>query len=152
MTTDHKRDVLTESELNKLAAAMPDRLRASVILSAWCGLRWAETSELRRKDVSEDAALLKIGRAVTGHAGKSTAVLAKSPGRDVDVPARIRPMLLAHMKSHVGSGAEALLFPADDGGWLRADLYRPQWEAARKGIGQSALRVHDLRNFGARSV
>ena len=47
-------DVLTPSEVDRLAAKMPARL-ASVVLAAWCGLRWGETSELRRMDVSKTA-------------------------------------------------------------------------------------------------
>ena len=58
MQTKRKRDVdvLTPAEVDKLAAKMPARLRASVVMAAWCGLRWGETSELRRKDVAPTAA------------------------------------------------------------------------------------------------
>jgi integrase len=56
MQTKRKRDidVLGPAEVDKLAAKMPAELRVSVVLAAWCGLRWGETSELRRKDVSAD--------------------------------------------------------------------------------------------------
>ena len=53
--SETRRRRATPAEVDRLAAKMPARLRASVVLAAWCGLRWGETSELRRKDVSKDA-------------------------------------------------------------------------------------------------
>ena len=46
MQTNTKRDVdvLTPAQVDALAAAMPAELSASVVLAAWCGLRWGETS------------------------------------------------------------------------------------------------------------
>ncbi|CCK59354.1 tyrosine-type recombinase/integrase [Mycobacterium canetti] len=153
MQTRRRRDVdvLTPAELDKLAAKMPAHLRASVILAGWCGLRWGETSELRRGDVSADYSVLRIRRAVTYRKGVFTVGEPKTAAgsRDVVVPPHIRPILKAHLKNHVGSTADALLFPDDDGTHLRADLYRTHWEKARKAIGKPHLRVHDLRHVGA---
>lgn len=66
---------------------MPPKLRASV-LAAWCGLRWGETSELRRKDVSADCSVLRIRRAVTYRNGKFYTGQPKTTAgiRDVAVP------------------------------------------------------------------
>lgn len=153
MQTKRKRDVdvLTPAQVDKLAAKMPAELRASVLLAAWCGLRWGETTELRRKDVSPDAAVLHIRRAVTYRAGVFTVGEPKTAAgvRDVAVPPHIRPVIKAHLKSHVGRGGEALLFCGDGGGHLRADLYRTHWEKARAAIKKPGLRVHDLRHVGA---
>jgi integrase len=153
MQTKRRRDVdiLTPVQVDKLAAKMPAPLRASVVLAAWCGLRWGETSELRRKDISDDCSVLHIRRAVTYRAGKFYEGEPKTAAgiRDVVVPPHIRPVLKAHMKSHVGRAADSLLFPDDDGTHLRADRYRYHWELARKAIGKPHLRVHDLRHVGA---
>jgi integrase len=106
MQTKRKRDVhvLTPAEVDKLAAKMPARLRASVVLAAWCGLRWGETSELRRSDVSGDCAILRVRRAVTYRKGEFIVGQPKTAAgvRDVVVPPHIRPVLKAHLKSHVG--------------------------------------------------
>lgn len=153
MQTSRKRDVdvLTPAELDRLAAKMPAELRASVLLAAWCGLRWGETAELRRKDVTKDAGTLRVRRAVTYRSGEFHVGPPKTAAgvRDVAVPPHIRPMLLAHMKKHVGKPPESLLFPGEGGGHLRADLYRTHWEKARSAIGKPSLRVHDLRHVGA---
>lgn len=153
MQSSRKRDVdiLSHAELDKLAAKMPAGLRASVLLAAWCGLRWGETAELRRKDVSIDGSVLRVHRAVTYRSGQFNVGPPKTAAgvRDVAVPPHIRPMLTAHLKNHVDLSPESLLFPGSDGGHLRADLYRTRWEKAREAIGKPNLRVHDLRHVGA---
>jgi len=153
MQTKRRRevDILTPAQVDKLASKMPARLRASVVLAAWCGLRWGETSELRRRDVSADCGTLHIRRAVTYRAGKFYPGEPKTAAgvRDVAVPPHIRPALKTHLKNHVGRGVDALLFPDDDGTHLRSDRYRVHWEKAREAIGKPNLRVHDLRHVGA---
>ncbi len=153
MQTKRRRDVdvLTPAELDKLAGKMPAELRASVLLAGWCGLRWGETSELRRGDVSMDCSVLHIRRAVTYRKGLFTVGEPKTAAgqRDVAVPPHIRPTLKAHLTNHVGKPVDSLLFPGADGAHLRADLYRTHWEKARKAIGKPHLRVHDLRHVGA---
>lgn len=153
MQTNRKRDVdvLSPAEVDKLAAKMPARLAASVVLAAWCGLRWGETSELRRGDVSADQSVLKIRRAVTYRKGKFYVGEPKTAAgvRDVVVPPHIRPVLKAHLKKHVDSGADALLFATEDGQHMHGDQYRTPWEKAREAIGKPNFRVHDLRHVGA---
>jgi len=153
MQTKRKRDVdvLTPTEVDTLAAKMPAQLSASVIMAAWLGLRWGETSELRRNDVSADCAVLRIRRAVTYRAGRFYVGEPKTSAgaRDVATPPHIRPIIKAHLKDHVAKASDSLLFPDDDGTHLRADRYRTHWERARTAIGKPHLRVHDLRHVGA---
>lgn len=153
MTTRRRRDVevLTPAQVEKLADAMPAELRASVVLAAWCGLRWGETSELRRKDVADDGATLRVRRAVTYRAGQFHVGEPKTAAgiRDVAVPPHIRPMLNTHLSKHVGRAPDALLFGAAEGKHLREGEYRKNWEKARAAIGKPNLRVHDLRHVGA---
>ena len=153
MQTSRRRDVdiLTPAELDRLAAKMPANLRASVVLAAWCGLRWGETSELRREDVSDDLSVVRVRRAVTYRAGQFHEGPPKTAAgvRDVAVPPHIRPIIKAHLRNHVGRPGNALLFPDEGGTHLRADRYRAHWEKARAAIGKPHLRVHDLRHVGA---
>lgn len=153
MQTKRRRDVdvLSPAQVDKLASKMPTELRASVILAAWCGLRWGETSELRRRDVPADCSVLRIRRAVTYRSGKFYVGEPKTAAgiRDVSVPPHIRPTLKAHLKNYAAPGPDGLLFPGEDGKHLRADQYRYWWELARKAIKKPTLRVHDLRHVGA---
>jgi integrase len=153
MQTKRRREIeiLTPAELDRLAAKMPPPLRASVLLAGWCGLRWGETSELRRGDVSADGGILHIRRAVTYLRGNFNVGPPKTAAgiRDVAVPPHIRPTIKAHLKNHVGKAADSLLFPDADGRHLRADKYRVHWEKARAAIDKPNLRIHDLRHVGA---
>lgn len=153
MATKRKRDVsvLTPAEVSKLAAKMPAELQASVTLAAWCGLRWGETSELRRKDVAADGSVVRIHRAVTYTGGQFVVGEPKTAAgvRDVAVPPHIRPELKAHLRKHVGKAPDSLLFPGEDGKHLPNHVYRYHWIFARKLIGKPNLRIHDLRHVGA---
>ena len=144
-------DVLTPAEVNTLAGKMPGDLAASVVMAAWCGLRWGETSELRRKDVVDDGATLRVRRAVTYRDGEFHVGPPKTDAgiRDVAVPPHIRPVIKEHLQRYVEPGPEALLFAAADGGHLKGDDYRTSWEKARAAIGKPNFRVHDLRHTGA---
>jgi Pyridine nucleotide-disulphide oxidoreductase/Pyridine nucleotide-disulphide oxidoreductase, dimerisation domain/Phage integrase family len=102
-------------------------------------------------DLSADAAVLRVRRAVTYRDGQFTVGPPKTAAgvRDVVVPPHIRPTLKAHLRNHVGRGADALLFADTNGTHLRADRYRVHWEKARAVIGKPNLSVHDLRHVGA---
>lgn len=143
--------LLTPVELAALAASMPDRLRCSVLLAAWCGLRWGETSELRRKDVSVDRGTLHVHRAVVYRGGTFTVQTPKTRAgrRDVAIPPHIAAALEAHLDEHVDRGKESLLFPSVKGGHMGDYEYRKVFKPAAATIGRPTLRVHDLRHVGA---
>ncbi|WP_237211712.1 tyrosine-type recombinase/integrase [Rhodococcus ruber] len=143
--------LLTPAELDQLAAAMPDRLSCSVLLAAWCGLRWGETSELRRKDISADQTVLHVHRAVVYRDRQFIVSTPKTSAgrRDVAIPPHVRAVLGEHLDAHVGRGKESLLFPAAKGGHMGDYEYRKAFKVAAALIGQDSLRVHDLRHIGA---
>jgi integrase len=59
----------TLDQLTLLVPAMPPRRQAMILLAAWCGLRFGEITELRRKDLNLDPdqqhGLVHVHRAVT---------------------------------------------------------------------------------------
>lgn len=147
----HKVEVLTPAELDKLAKKMPAPLQLTVTLAAWCGLRWGETSELRRKDIERDCSALHVRRAVTYRDGAVHVGEPKTAAgiRTVNVPPHIRPALKKHLAEHVGKDGDSLLFTGSAGGHIRHYEYQYPWEKARKAIGKPNFRVHDLRHVGA---
>ena len=95
--------ILTVVEVAKLADTIkPARLRALVLICAWCGLRWGEVIELRRKDVSVDASVLSVGRGVTHRNGCRIDTPKSGKPRVVVMPRHIRPDITAHLAEHVG--------------------------------------------------
>lgn len=151
MHTERKRQpvILTPAEVGQLAAEMPAELSTSVLLAAWCGLRWGETSELRRKDLDLGNGVLTVARGVT-YRDKVFRVQATKSGvvRTVVMPPHIIDRVREHLVTYVEAGPDALLFPAPGtGGHLLDVAYRKSFTKAARAIGRDALHVHDLRHF-----
>jgi integrase len=142
--------ILEPKQIAALADAMePKRLRAMLLIMAWCAPRWGEAVELRRRDVSADCSVITIARGAT-HRNKQCMIdLPKSgKGRKVVVPPHIRADLADHLANNVAKTADSLLFPATLGGChLNDRVFRDYFIAAQKAIGVEGVRIHDLRHF-----
>ena len=126
----------------------PSGLNALILIAAWCGLRWGEVTELRRKDISDDRAVITVARGVTHRQGCRIDSPTSGKPRVVVVPPHIRADIEAHLGEHVEQGPEALLFPAPRGGCHLDDkTFRARFTAALKTVGREGVRVHDLRHF-----
>ncbi|MDQ3663789.1 MAG: site-specific integrase [Actinomycetota bacterium] len=139
------------AELEKLVAAMPDRLQAMTLLAAWCGLRFGELTELRRKDVDLAHGLLRVRRGVVRVGNELVVGTPKTAAgiRDVAVPPHLLSVLTDHLRDHTDPSRDALLFPARSGAHLHpASLYGPFYRA-REAAGRPDLRWHDLRHVSA---
>ena len=143
----------TLGELKVILGKMPERLSALVLIGAWCGLRFGELSELRRKDVDLKAEVIHVRRGVVRIAGKVTVGSPKSNAgiRDVAIPPHLVPLLAEHLNRHVAAGRDALLFSSvnDVDVQVHSNTVRRHWIQARAAAGREDLRVHDLRHTGA---
>ncbi len=141
----------TLEQLAALVAAMPQRYKAMTLLSAWCGLRFGETTELRRKDVDLTNGVIHVRRGVVRAARETIVGTPKSAAgvRDVAIPPHLVPSLREHVNTCV-RGRDGLLFPAADGvsHLAPSSLYRV-FRKAREAAGRPDLRWHDLRHTGA---
>lgn len=143
----------TLPELEVLTKAMPERYQLMILLAAWCGLRFGEITELRRKDVDTTHGVVKVRRAVVRVHGEFVVGTPKSDAgtRDVTIPPHLLPAVKAHLASNITGGRDGLLFPAagDPSKHLApATLYRVFYKA-RETAGRPDLRFHDLRHTGA---
>jgi len=144
----------TIPELATIEQALPERYRAMMVISAWCGVRFGEVTELRRKDVDLDAMQIHILRAVVNVPGIGFIVgetKSEAGVRDIDVPPHIRPALKNHLDQFVGLDPDALLFPAarDPLRHLSQSSRDKVFDRARIVAGRPDLRWHDLRHTGA---
>jgi len=138
------RDVqpLTPAELEEVAEKVPEKYRPAVPVAAWCGLRFGELIELRRKDVHSegDRMTLRIRRAAT-IVDKGLVVGGPKTDagiRDVTVPPHVAEILREHMTHHTGRGPEAFVFTTTRGsGCLRRRSPSP----SRTGSRLSASRI-----------
>lgn len=145
----------TLEELAALVAAMPDRLRLMPLIAAWCGLRFGEVSELRRRDLDLERGRLSVARGVVRVDGADVVGTPKSAAgvRVVAIPPHLVPVIADHLAEHVGPGREALLFPHSAEEPKRhmthARYYGRFHMPAREAAGRPDLRFHDLRHTGA---
>jgi integrase len=149
------RDVqaLTPAELEKVALSAPEMYRAAVPVAAWCGLRFGELIELRRKDVHDtgDRMVLRIRRAATLVGNKLEVGPPKTDAgnRNVTVPPHVAQLLRAHMKVHTGHGPEAFVFTTTRGQRLSKTAFTKSVKNGFASVGKPDMRVHDLRHVGA---
>lgn len=166
----------TLPELAKIVAAMPEHRRLMIQLAAWCGLRFGELAELRRKDIDMKAKVIKVRRGVVRfteedeNGERHTIVKTKDPkteagDRDVPIPPHVLNDVRAHLLKYAAPGRDGLLFPNRDGAQMApATFYGDApvidkktgamkrkghgWYAARHAAGREDLRLHDLRHTG----
>jgi integrase len=148
--------ILDIDEVAKLATEFkPERLKALVLVTAWCGLRWGEVIELRRKDIAPDCSVITVGRGAT-HRDKACNISTpkSGKGRAVIVPPHIREDLKSHLALYVAKGPEEQLFPAANKGChLNDKVFRDYYNTALDAVGRDGKAlprptIHDLRHFG----
>lgn len=142
----------TLDELATVVEHMPERYRLMVLLAAWCGLRFGEVTELRRKDVDLSGGVIKVRRAVTRVNGEFVVGAPKSDAgiRDVAIPPHLLPVIRDHLAANM-TGREGLLFPSasDSTKHLMSTAMQNHFVKAREAAGRPDLRFHDLRHTGA---
>jgi integrase len=141
----------TLPELATLVEAMPEPLRLTVHLAAWCALRYGEIAELRRSDIDTKNGVIHVRRGVTWVNGKPIVGLPKTTAgvRDVAIPPHLLPTVKAHLEHHTAWGREGLLFRNTHGKHLSTTSFYAAWWPAREQARRPDLRFHDLRHTGA---
>lgn len=141
------------AEIEALVAAMPERYRVMTLLAAWCGLRFGELTELRRRDVDVTEGVIRVRRAVTRVGSDFVVGTPKSDAgvRDVAIPPHLLPAVREHLRSNITGGRDGLLFPSahDPGRHLAPGSLYKVFYRARAAAGRPDLRWHDLRHTGA---
>lgn len=142
--------ILTVSEVEALAVRMGTD-GDHVLAMAFLGLRWSELAGLRVADVDLTRGRVRIVERATEVGGRMDVSAPKSRAshRSIAVPASLRPMLTERT---VGKPADALVFPAPDGGYLRNGNWRHRsgWSDAVADLGLTGVTPHDLRRtFGS---
>lgn len=147
-----ERPVASVAEVEALAAAMPEHLRITVLLAAWCQLRRAEVLGLRRKDVNllKGTLSIEVTRTMT-MAGNHVIKDPKTEAgrRTVAVPPNVLPTLSTHLSSkYVSPDPDAPVVVGTKRGPVTVGVLGAAWDKARKAVGRTDLRFHDLRHSG----
>lgn len=147
-------EALSAAELMQYTAAA-DRHALPLLLAAWCALRSGEVRGLRRCDVLDDGAAVRVAQTVTrvGRGGRMTWHIGppktRAGVRTVAVPPHLAPALRSWADAHTGEPT-GLLFPASDGvSPMGQTVLREAHKRAAERIKRPSLTLHDLRRTGA---
>lgn len=127
------------------------RYRALVLVLAFGGLRFGEATALRRCDVLDGGARLRVERAVRFFSG---AWLIGEPKTDagrriVSLPGAVAAALAAHMDKFVPDCPDALVFGTRSGQFLGSANFGQTFRRAAYAVGLPPVRPHELRHTGA---
>lgn len=137
---------LSHDEVATLASVIDPRYRALVLVAAYSGLRSGELMALRRKDVDLLRRTIAVAEQVQYISGRHVVSAPKSAAgrRSVALPSITATALEEHLASYAEPGAEGLVFPAPEGGFMRRENFRKRvWAPATKAAGIAPLRLHD---------
>lgn len=143
----------TPEQVHALAAALPDRLAASVYLAAGCGLRLGEALGLELSDVDflrREVHIVRQHKAITGRKPYLGALKTKTSRRTVELPDTVANWLAWHIKEHPPAEAEVddetdprkpvrrkalLLFVSASGEPMQRASWSRIWASAAKSLG-----------------
>ena len=144
---------LTQGEVRRIAAEVPDPYPALVPFLAWTGLRIGEASALRVKNLDLTARTVRVVENSPEVGGRKYIGPTKTnKPRTVRFGAGLAAILKAHLASHGGPlDPESFVFTSPEGGQVRQNNFRKrvfQPAAKRAGI-DPVPSVHDLRHTAA---
>lgn len=144
----HETEVLTPSEIVALAKKMPERYRALVLVSAWCGLRFGEAAALQRRDIDIEGRRISVRRGAmrTKDGTVVGSTKTRSSVRTVVIPSHIVGDIKQHLDDYVAADMSALVFAGANGRVLAPSSLYKVFYPARKKIGHPGLHWHDLRH------
>lgn len=142
---------MTLEEARKLYFAMPEHIRAAVLLAAWGGLRRGEVLGLQRADINVEDCSILIRRSLVEPSNGILAYGSTKNGdqRIVHFSESEMSLIEAHLAAFVGPEPDAPLFIGRTGGVLRPGSFWHTWDKARKSTGITGYHFHDLRHYAA---
>ncbi|MFJ9517822.1 tyrosine-type recombinase/integrase [Kitasatospora sp. NPDC101801] len=145
-----ERPLPTVPQVYALAAEVPERYRALVLVAAFSGLRWGELLGLTRRDVDTEAGTLRVRRSVSELAnGERIVKLPKTKAgvRTVGIPDVIRAELAQHLETFAERLADGSVFIGEKGAVPRRNHFNRLWRRACVKVGVTGLHFHDLRHL-----
>jgi len=144
-------DFYSPEDVWALVRAAADEQDAAIFLTAaFAGLRRGELVALRVRDVDFANRVLRVERSY----GLGVLKTPKSGKvRSVPMASEIEQALARLLVERDDPGADELVFPGEDGGYVDASALRRRYTKAQRKAGLRELRFHDLRHtFGSLAV
>lgn len=145
---ENRERVATDSQVEKIAGAIPGRLSIMVFLAAWAGLRYGEIAALRRRHIDLKGRRIMVRAAVKrGETGALIEGVPKSAlgRRDVPISDKLAGKLKDHLATYVSTGADSLLVYSGAGTFLSNKTLHGSYNDAAAGAGLPGFSFHQLR-------
>jgi len=144
-----ERPLLDREQVEALANARPEYLRAFVLVTFWAHLRLGEVIALQRRDVDLAAGTVRVERQLVDVDGRQTEVTPKAASvRTVHLAEPGIEVLREHLASRGPMLPTARVFVRRGDGDLRHHAVQDRWQVARGRVGLDAVHLHDLRHAG----
>jgi len=144
----------TIDEVRALLGAMPAHLQAAVVIACAVPIRRNEVLGLQRRDIKLTEGTVRVERQLEECPGKYWPDLQYRPTKTgeastVHISSEVMDVLSKHLNDYVAADPMSPLFPATNGQPLRPASFYTQWARARKEVGLTKVRFHDLRHYAA---
>ena len=147
-----ERPVLTLREVVAVANVIDERYRSLILLAVFGSLRWGELAALRRRDIDQDAGVVKVERSLTelpGGGYQFGPPKSAAGHRGIVIPAAIMPTVRHHLATFTAPDPDALVFTSLTGAHLRNNNFRRRhWLPALAAAQLPSVHFHDLRHTG----
>jgi len=144
-----ERPLLDREQVAALAGAMPEYLRALVLVTFWGHLRLGEVLALRRCNVDLDAGTVRVESQLVEVGAQQVETAPKAASvRTVHLADPGIEVLREHLAARGPMMPTARLFVRPDGRDLRAHHVEGPWQTARGRLGLDGVHFHDLRHAG----
>jgi integrase len=145
-----ERPQATSEQVFELAAAVPERHRALILLAGFVGPRLGELLGLRSRHIDLLHGTITIAQQEQ-QLNDGTLIIAppktEAGVRTVAVPQFLIPELERHLSKFAIPGHDGRVFPGEHGGPLRRQVLQKHWVAARRMVGlPQHFHFHDLRH------
>ena len=150
--TKSRVEPLDTEVVHALAAAVPDRYRALVILAAGTGMRQGECFGLTVDKINFLRRVVHVDRQLVTVSGRPSFLAPPKTAasvRSIPLPTVVVDTLAAHLAKHPPAG-DGLVFVTDAGNPIRRTAFGDVWRAAVNAAGAPAgTGFHELRHYYA---
>lgn len=150
--TKSRVEPLDTEVVHVLAAAVPDRYRALVILAAGTGMRQGECFGLTVDQINFLRRVVHVDRQLVTVSGQPSFLAPPKTAasvRSIPLPTVVVDALAAHLAKHPPAG-DGFVFVTDAGNPIRRTAFGDVWRAAVKAAGAPAgTGFHELRHYYA---
>jgi integrase len=142
--------ILSASEVDQLAAALPDRYGSLATVAAYTGLRWGELAGLQTHNIDRPRERLNVRTSLIEASGKPPFLgspKTDASERTIRLPKVVIDVLGRHLDTY--PPPNSTVWTTEAGGFLRRGTFGRTWRRAVTESVGTPCRIHDLRHTHA---